>query len=65
MLRDGPFIACHAGINSWLPLDQQSPHDLMWITDGFLDRVDPQMVPIIHGHSIMGELPVYGKSAFD
>lgn len=58
MERDGAFVAVHAGINGWLPLDQQHPHDLMWIGDGFLDRVDPTMPPVIHGHSIMGDLPV-------
>ncbi|NTF23610.1 hypothetical protein G6L37_35135 [Agrobacterium rubi] len=56
--RDGAFVVCHAGINAWLPLDQQSEHDLMWITDGFLDRTDEMMPPVIHGHSIMGDLPV-------
>jgi serine/threonine protein phosphatase 1 len=58
MERDGAFVACHAGINGWVPLDQQDPHDLMWITDGFLDRVDALMPPVIHGHSVMGDLPV-------
>jgi serine/threonine protein phosphatase 1 len=58
MERDGAFVACHAGINGYLPLDQQDPHDLMWISDGFLDRVDEQMPPVIHGHSVMGDLPV-------
>lgn len=58
MERDGAFVACHAGINGYLPLDRQDPHDLMWISDGFLDRVDETMPPVIHGHSIMGDLPV-------
>lgn len=56
--RDGAFVICHAGINAWLPLDEQSEHDLLWIRDGFLDRVDDRMPPVIHGHSIMGDLPV-------
>jgi serine/threonine protein phosphatase 1 len=30
----------------------------MWIKDGFLDRVDPYMPPVIHGHSFMGDNPV-------
>lgn len=58
MARDGAFVACHAGINAYLPLEQQDPHDLMWISDGFLDRVDERMPPVIHGHSVMGDLPV-------
>jgi serine/threonine protein phosphatase 1 len=58
MARDGAFVACHAGINGWLSIDQQHEHDLLWITDGFLDRVDDTMPPVIHGHSIMGDFPV-------
>jgi serine/threonine protein phosphatase 1 len=58
MVKVGAFVACHAGINGWLPLDRQDRHDLMWITDGFLDRVDDRMPPVIHGHSDMGDLPV-------
>ncbi len=48
----GPFVACHAGINGMVPLDQQSEDDLLWIREGFLDRVDPYMRPVIHGHTI-------------
>jgi serine/threonine protein phosphatase 1 len=58
LLTIGAFTACHAGINGWLPIDKQDRHDLMWITDGFLDRVDERMPPVIHGHTPMGELPV-------
>lgn len=58
LLRVGEFVACHAGINGWLPIDEQDRHDLMWITDGFLDRVDDSMPPVVHGHTPMGDLPV-------
>jgi serine/threonine protein phosphatase 1 len=51
----GPFVACHAGINGMVPLDQQSQDDLLWIREGFLDRVDPFMRPVIHGHSITSD----------
>lgn len=59
LVREGPFVVCHAGINGWLPLDQQHRDDLLWIREGFLDRVDPFMPPVIHGHTIMeSHLPV-------
>jgi serine/threonine protein phosphatase 1 len=56
--HDGPFFACHAGINAWTPLDRQNRFDLLWIREGFLDRVDDRMAPVIHGHSIVGNDPV-------
>lgn len=56
--RSGSLVICHAGINGYLPLGEQSPHDLMWISDGFLDRVDGKMPAVVHGHTIMGDLPV-------
>lgn len=58
LVKDGPFVACHAGINGWIPLDQQHRLDLLWIREGFLDRVDKTMPPVIHGHTIVGDLPV-------
>lgn len=51
----GPFVACHAGINGMVPLDQQSEDDILWIREGFLDRVDPFMPPVIHGHTITSD----------
>jgi serine/threonine protein phosphatase 1 len=58
LIKDGPFVACHAGINGWVPLDQQHRLDLLWIREGFIDRVDATMPPVIHGHTIIGDLPV-------
>lgn len=58
MIEEYGFVVCHAGINAWLPLGEQSPHDLMWISDGFIDRVDETMPIVIHGHTIIGDLPV-------
>lgn len=55
MVRYGPFVACHAGINGMVPLDQQVEDDILWIRKGFLDRVDPFMPPVIHGHSITAD----------
>lgn len=59
LLRFGPFVACHAGINPRLPLDAQHKLDVLWIRDGFLDFDDEFLVPVIHGHSITdNEMPV-------
>lgn len=59
LLRFGPFVACHAGINPRLPLDAQHKLDVLWIRDGFLDWDDERLVPVIHGHSITdNEMPV-------
>lgn len=59
LLRFGPFVACHAGINPRLPLDGQHKLDVLWIRDGFLDWPDERLVPVIHGHSITdNEMPI-------
>lgn len=54
----GPFIAVHAGINPGLALEQQSRREFLWIRSTFLEYVGPDMRPVIHGHTIMGRLPV-------
>lgn len=54
----GPFIAVHAGINPALPLEGQGKRDFLWIRSMFLEYVDPDMRPVVHGHTIMGRLPV-------
>jgi len=55
---NGPFVAAHAGMNPYLPLAEQKSHDLNWIRDPFLMFVEPGMPPVIHGHTIVGKLPV-------
>jgi serine/threonine protein phosphatase 1 len=53
----GDYVFVHAGVRPGLPLDQQTPNDLMWIRDDFLrSRVPlPQRV-VVHGHTIV-DLP--------
>jgi serine/threonine protein phosphatase 1 len=59
LLRFGPFVACHAGIDPRLPLDTQHKLDVLWIRNEFLDFSDNRLVPVIHGHSITdNEMPV-------
>jgi serine/threonine protein phosphatase 1 len=55
---DGPFMVCHAGVRPGLPLVEQSHFDLTWIREEFLEHVDGNMMPVIHGHSVIGERPV-------
>lgn len=54
----GPLIAVHAGIDPIRSLENQRRHDLNWIRDPFLEFVEPRMRPVVHGHTIVGTLPV-------
>jgi len=54
--RAGDYLFVHAGIRPGVPLDQQSPDDLLWIRGAFLNsRADHGMV-VVHGHSIDPEI---------
>jgi serine/threonine protein phosphatase 1 len=55
---DGPFLACHAGVKPGVPISEQTHFDLTWIREEFLEHVDANMMPVIHGHSPIGERPV-------
>lgn len=54
----GDFFFCHAGIRPDVPLESQSPQDLIWIRDTFLDH--PGLYPkvIVHGHTPVPEAEV-------
>lgn len=49
----GDYVFVHAGVRPGLPLERQTPRDLMWIRDDFLDRVFPAPPVIVHGHTIV------------
>jgi serine/threonine protein phosphatase 1 len=55
--REG-LLAVHAGLDRDQPLETQREKTLCWIREPFLDRVDPDARPVIHGHSIVGPRPV-------
>ncbi|MCB1496914.1 MAG: serine/threonine protein phosphatase [Bauldia sp.] len=47
----GDFFFCHAGIRPGVPLDEQSPEDLVWIRDEFLSDARDHGVVVVHGHT--------------
>ncbi|MGX9146430.1 metallophosphoesterase [Mesorhizobium sp. 128a] len=51
----GDFFFCHAGIRPDVPLDSQSPQDLVWIRDVFHNH--PGLYPkvVVHGHTPVPE----------
>jgi len=57
LVRKGFFLA-HAGVNPDRPFGVQHDRDLLWVRDDFLDHVGYMEMPVIHGHSVVGDLPV-------
>lgn len=47
----GDFFFCHAGIRPGVALEAQTPEDLMWIRDDFLDFPGLHPKIIVHGHT--------------
>ncbi|MER9732360.1 metallophosphoesterase family protein [Mesorhizobium sp. M0217] len=57
-LISGDFFFCHAGVRPDVPLESQSPQDLVWIRDVFHNH--PRLYPkvIVHGHTPVPEAEV-------
>ncbi len=51
------FVFVHAGIRPAIPLGQQDPGDILWITDDFLESELDHGVTVVHGHSITDDGP--------
>lgn len=51
----GDFFFVHAGVRPRVPLDKQSPNDLLWIRDEFLFSEENFGKVIVHGHTPVGE----------
>ncbi|MBK8175540.1 MAG: serine/threonine protein phosphatase [Rhodospirillales bacterium] len=48
----GDFLFVHAGVDPDKPLDAQTPADMLWIRDPFLESDDDFGKIVVHGHSI-------------
>jgi serine/threonine protein phosphatase 1 len=49
----GDYLFVHAGVRPGVPLEKQTPTDLMWIRDDFLrSRVPMPERVVVHGHTI-------------
>lgn len=48
----GDYLFVHAGIDPDKPLDRQTPTDLLWIRDAFLEAEDDFGKIVVHGHSV-------------
>lgn len=51
------FLFVHAGIRPAVPITQQDPNDLLWITDDFLQSNLDHGMTVVHGHSIVEDGP--------
>jgi serine/threonine protein phosphatase 1 len=51
-MRSGDYYFCHAGIRPGLALKRQSPTDLLWIREEFVDDAGEHGLVVVHGHSI-------------
>lgn len=47
----GDYFFAHAGIRPGVPLNQQNPHDLMWIRQEFIAHTTHYEKVIVHGHT--------------
>jgi serine/threonine protein phosphatase 1 len=47
----GDFFFAHAGVRPGIPLEAQSPHDLLWIRDDFLWHGEDFGKIVVHGHT--------------
>jgi len=54
----GDYFFVHAGINPYLPFEEQSSEDLIWIRDDFTDFEDYHSKYIIHGHTPVNTLDI-------
>ncbi len=51
--RFGDYVFVHAGIRPGVAIEEQSPKDLRWIRDGFLDCSSDHGCIVVHGHTIV------------
>lgn len=51
----GDYLFVHAGVRPNIPIEQQSPDDLLWIREPFLSCSDDLGVVVVHGHTVESE----------
>lgn len=54
----GDFLFTHAGIKPGIPLGEQSPRELRWIREPFLNHNGDLGVTVVHGHTVSAEVVV-------
>jgi serine/threonine protein phosphatase 1 len=50
-VRQGDYLFVHAGVRKGVGIEKQTPEDLMWIRDEFLDAEWPSEQVVVHGHT--------------
>ncbi len=61
MYQRGEAVFVHAGIRPFIPLDQQSETDLVWIREPFLSEPASHGPLIVHGHTALPEARHHGN----
>ena len=59
---DGTYFFVHAGIRPGVPLADQTEEDLLWIREEFLDFPGPLPRRVVHGHTIIGDRPIFASN---
>ncbi|SDE39244.1 serine/threonine protein phosphatase 1 [Paracoccus isoporae] len=57
----GDLLFVHAGIRPGIPLEDQSPTDLMWIRRPFHDSSADHGMLVVHGHTPVDQVTHYGN----
>ncbi|GAB0118599.1 metallophosphoesterase family protein [Acidisoma sp. 7E03] len=59
---DGRYLFVHAGIRPGLSLEAQEEEDLLWIREEFLTHQGPLPRRVVHGHTIIGDRPIFTEN---
>lgn len=55
----GDYLFVHAGLRPGIPLERQSPEDMLWIRDEFIDTPHWYGKCVVHGHTIETQPGLY------